>query len=1086
MKKLLFVAVSIASLIVPSGWSAVHAAPAGFVNQLLINNLTEPTDIAFVTDPTSPNAGMFITQKSGTVLLVENNQLLSPPALTLPSISTGGDRGLLSIALDPNFPSNHFLYLLYTTAANHQRISRFTISGNTIDPASERVLLENPEAWGGFLNAGALRFGPDGKLYASMGSNGEGATAQDLSSLDGKFLRINSDGTIPADNPFVATPGAQPAIYSSGFRNPWRFNFGPDGKAIIGDVGEVTWEKVVRAQPGANYGWPTFEGDCRPNCNGITPPLFVIPHNGQGTAVVGGDFVTGSGFPQNYSGNYFFGDYVQGYLKNVVLDSNGSVSQIQSFDTGDGALSAIDMGPDGCLYYLDIYPGELHKMCAAGTGNTASAVATSDVNSGNLPLTVHFSGVQSTDTSGHTLNYSWNFGNGGTSTSSAPVFTYTQKGIYNVSLTVSDSIGLTSTANLTIWAGYLPPSITISSPVNGAKYNAGNTINFSGSATDPQDGALPANDLLWTVIFHHNTHIHSPTNFPGAGGTFTIPTTGESSDNTWYEFKLTAMDSAGLSAATSTFIFPNKSTMTFAANPSGLQTTIDGQPFATPFSMVGVVGFQRTIGAPGPQTLNGTNYAFSSWSDGGAQTHTIVTPATNTTFTAAFTATTSTSATFVLSANPGATAYNPNDPATITTTATASQNASNLLLDTELWGSGKLLQNVVSPVNFTANTPFNSTWNLAAPGTAGSYSIKTGVFSSDWSKLYAWNDAAGTFTVGSNASGSTSTVPLAFVDSAKFDKTTYSPSSPFTATSTVRANQNLSGVILDTEVYNTGGTKVAQNFVSANLTANQDFASLWQSTVPSAAGTYNVKLAVFNSNWSKVYLWDDAAASFTVASAATSAPSFVVSASMPSSSFPSGAMTSETTKVTATQDVPNVAVDTEIYDSNSTKVGQNAVNTSLLANQQFTANWNNLQLPNATGTYTVKVGVFSSDYSKLYIWLNRAFQFSIGTPPGPPQPGQTYPVTVIQPQDGSTVSGVTEIRAAIQGLDINTYNIGWRTGGTGSFNPLDTDPVTQSFKHTWIDFSTWTWAANHTYPIEFRATDMNSNIIGSTTISVVH
>src|SRR5262249_6670810 len=153
-----------------------------------------------------------------------------------------------------------------TNAANHERISRFTLSGNTIDPASEKVLLENGEAWGGFLNAGLLRFGPDGKLYATMGSNGEGAIAQDLSSLDGKFLRLNPDGTVPADNPFAATPGAQPSIYAIGFRNPWKFAFGPDGKAVIADVGETAFEKVVRAVPGANFGWPNVEGDCRPNC----------------------------------------------------------------------------------------------------------------------------------------------------------------------------------------------------------------------------------------------------------------------------------------------------------------------------------------------------------------------------------------------------------------------------------------------------------------------------------------------------------------------------------------------------------------------------------------------------------------------------------------------------------------------------------------------------------------------------------------------------------------------------------------------------------------------------------------------------
>jgi len=329
-----------------------HAAPpAGFVDQKVISGLTNPVDYAF-----APDGRMFIAQIAGQILVYKNGQLLSTPALSLASttsgISVGGDRGLMSIALDNNFSNDHYVYVLHTTAANHERISRFTFVGDTIDQSSEAVFLENSETWGGFLNAGAIRYDPvDGKLYASMGSNGEGMVAQDLSSLDGKLVRLNLDGSIPADNPFVNVSGAQPAIWSSGFRNPFRINVDPTtGDVIIGDVGEVTWEKVVRSAKGANFGWPTFEGDCTPNCNGVTPPIYVYNHNGQGAAIMGGDVNKGLAFPASYAHDYFYADLNNGWIATLTLDANDNVVATSTFDPFIGTkfdIVNLNSGPDG-------------------------------------------------------------------------------------------------------------------------------------------------------------------------------------------------------------------------------------------------------------------------------------------------------------------------------------------------------------------------------------------------------------------------------------------------------------------------------------------------------------------------------------------------------------------------------------------------------------------------------------------------------------------------------------------------------------------------------------------------------------------
>ena len=182
-----------------------------------------------------------------------------------------------------------------------------------------------------------------------------------------------------------------------------------------------------------------------------------------------------------------------------------------------------------------------------------------------------------------------------------------------------------------------PPSATINTPAAGTRYNAGNTISFSGSATDTEDGALPPSAFEWTVLFHHNTHTHPFQEYSGVtSGTFTIPTTGETADDVWYRIYLTVTDSDNLTHTVTRDVLPNKSTITLESNVSGLQVLLDGQPRTTPYSFVGVVGISRTLEAPSSQNLGGTIYNYESWSDGGSRLHTISTPVSDTTFTATY------------------------------------------------------------------------------------------------------------------------------------------------------------------------------------------------------------------------------------------------------------------------------------------------------------------------------------------------------------------------------------------------------------------------------------------------------------------
>ncbi|HSB56384.1 MAG TPA: PKD domain-containing protein, partial [Nitrosopumilaceae archaeon] len=263
---------------------------------------------------------------------------------------------------------------------------------------------------------------------------------------------------------------------------------------------------------------------------------------------------------------------------------------------------------------------------------------TANPTSGPPPLTVNFDGSKSSDPdAGTVLIYSWNFGDGSpTATGAIVTHMYNSAGPYVARLTVNDNNGGTNSATVNITVGN-PPVGTINTPVAGTTYSAGNTILFSGSGTDQQDGVLPASAFHWVILFHHNTHTHPFLEFNGVkSGSFVIPTVGETSSDVWYRLYLTVTDSTGLTNLSTRDVLPNKSTITLTSNVSGLQVNLDGQPHTTSYSFVGVVGMTRTLQAPSPQNLGGQTYQFQSWSDGGGATHTISTPPSNTVYTENF------------------------------------------------------------------------------------------------------------------------------------------------------------------------------------------------------------------------------------------------------------------------------------------------------------------------------------------------------------------------------------------------------------------------------------------------------------------
>ena len=288
----------------PSFLSAVAAAtlPSGFSETLFASGLSAPTAMAF-----APDGRLFVCQQGGLLRVIKNGTLLATPFVTV-NTTANGERGLLGIAFDPNFASNQFLYVYYTasTPATHNRVSRFKANGDVALAGSETVLfdLDNLSAATNH-NGGALHFGPDGKLYLAAGENANRNNSQLLTNVLGKISRINSDGTIPADNPTTfpgiagSTTGNNRAIWSVGLRNPYTFRFQPGtGRMFINDVGQNTWEEINDGIAGSNYGWGICEGFCAPPNANFRDPLFEYGHGSSSTtgcAITGGAFYNPAG-----------------------------------------------------------------------------------------------------------------------------------------------------------------------------------------------------------------------------------------------------------------------------------------------------------------------------------------------------------------------------------------------------------------------------------------------------------------------------------------------------------------------------------------------------------------------------------------------------------------------------------------------------------------------------------------------------------------------------------------------------------------------------------------------------------------------
>jgi PKD repeat protein len=745
-------AAGLTAVTLPEGAPAAAATvPAGFTETVALSGLQNPTMVRF-----APDGRVFVAEKRGVIQVFDSLTDTTPTVFADLNVNVYNfwDRGLLGMALDPQFPTRPYVYVLYTydhvlgstTPAPRWgtpgvysdpcptppgatddgcvvsgRLSRLQANGNVMT-GSEQVLVEDWCQQYPSHSVGTVEFDADGALYASGGDGASfnfadwgqdgnplnpcgdppgspGATlapptaeggalrSQDLrttgdpTTLDGTIIRVdpNTGAAFPG-NPLSGSADANARrIIAYGFRNPFRFTPRRGTSELwVGDVGWNDWEEIDRIpNPGdavvENFGWPCYEGVNRQsgydganlnvcenlyNSSGaVTAPHHAYHHSAKvvpnetcptgSSSIAGLDFVfgTSTSFPAEYEGALFFADYSRDCIWVMMKGADGTPAPglIRTFVAAAANPVDLEFGPGGDLYYADFDGGTIRRIhYTAATNRPPVADAQATPTTGAAPLTVNFNGTGSSDPDGDAITYAWDLdADGGfdDDPTATPSYTYTAAGTYNAALQVTDSRGAsaTDTVTITVTGGNTPPTATISAPPPGTTWKVGDTITFSGSATDAQDGALPASRLSWDLVMQHcpsNCHQHPVQSFSGvSSGSITAP---DHEYPSYLELRLTATDSGGLQDTKTLRLDPQTVALTFQSTPGGMQLTVNGIQSTSTFTRTVIVGSSNTISAVTPQVKSKQNYSFTSWSDGGAQTHTITAPATATTYTARY------------------------------------------------------------------------------------------------------------------------------------------------------------------------------------------------------------------------------------------------------------------------------------------------------------------------------------------------------------------------------------------------------------------------------------------------------------------
>ncbi len=362
----------------PLNYEVPQVAEAGTVNTGVLltkvaTDLVQITDMQFL--PGS-NTQVLVTKKEGALVLVDVSNQSKVLLGTIP-VRTASEQGLLSVAIAPDFETSGRVFLHRTPNSGKARteIAEYTVNLSSKSLRKERVLFEYPQPFPNH-NGGAIRIGPDGYLYVGLGDGGwrndPKANGQNFSTPLGGMLRINVESSnselsniVPSDNPFVQDSAVHDLLWCTGLRNPWKFDFLPDGRILVADVGQNAVEEISIATAGSNLGWNVWEGDAcfESNCPAVdargtsfTKPIYTYNHD-VGQSITGGVYLYGQ---HKYTGGYLFGDFVSGriWVLSDVLTNPTVVELHQSAFN----ISTFGQSPDGSVYVSNFGSGDLYRM----------------------------------------------------------------------------------------------------------------------------------------------------------------------------------------------------------------------------------------------------------------------------------------------------------------------------------------------------------------------------------------------------------------------------------------------------------------------------------------------------------------------------------------------------------------------------------------------------------------------------------------------------------------------------------------------------------------------------------------------------
>lgn len=721
MTRALF-AVLAALLLLPA---AAHALPADFEEITLAEGLSDPTAVAFA--PAS-DGRMFIAEQAGRVRVRLADGTLRPSPLLdwRDRINSAVDRGLLGIATDTDFADNGYLYILFvadndstddagphssrlvrlTVSADNQITGEKTLVGGDTDQGEcfprEQYAPVGDVPDGGHDTAGdavvdcipasatthvigtVISDPRDGSIWFGTGDaqtvdlGNDGARPRRLRTYNeetyyGKILRVDREGRGLAGHPFCPSvtdlDRVCTKIYAKGFRNPFRFTLPPQPGAhpIIADVGHSTYEELGRVQPGANAGWPCWEGvELGPYPYGPTPilpnyqyrdcseygpsvvafPDFAYKHLTPSgakadAAILAGPVYDGGEYPAEYRGNLFFGDYARGFIRRFrpgsspgtflmapsLIDHFGQANSSVLF-TERPAFTQLTEAPNGDLVVVDFVtpgpnqdysgPGRVVRIAHAPANRAPTAVAKVEQEEIASGATARFDGSDSSDPNADTLTYAWDFDGDGTtdSTEIAPTRTYPDAGVFTARLTVDDGRGRSATDTVQVLVDRHRPQVQIDAPVTDEQYDGGVSMRLAGDATDTDEGgAFPEASLRWEIRLIHGAHFHPYTDIAGRREAAFVPLQDHGLDS-YYRIRLIATDSDGVEGSATVIVRPRPATLRVESQPAGAPIEVEEQTYVAPRDVASASGLNARVRAAADFTRDGVTWRFARWTDG--------------------------------------------------------------------------------------------------------------------------------------------------------------------------------------------------------------------------------------------------------------------------------------------------------------------------------------------------------------------------------------------------------------------------------------------------------------------------------------